>query len=591
MLISLTGCEQMQRPAQDFAQDPAVIARFDGGSITAQDIDAAILERPAVQRQVPVDDRVAWYEALVKEIATDRLLLAEAKLVGVADDPAFRDVARALRRQAVAEHFLRAQLPPLAPPSGTELQRYYAEHQDSYTQSARRLVSHLFLRRQVSVSREELLARAHALRQRALDGENFARLAEEHSASESRHQQGALGWIERGQIGLERELEQIIFGLRVGVPSQPIIAKDGVHLFVVKEAIPDKQFSFEEVKHSVVQRVQSEQRTAAIAALLDSLERPPETFILDQDADQDALATLLEAGDDQTVVLRIGHFELRLGQLRAQLVHTRRSNPGLSAVDLRQQAWQILHATRTQELVYQHLQRRQHLSSDLSSPISQESVETEVERARDRALLQLYRQRRLLQQINQDPRRLQAYYEQHKQRFSSPLKLRLRKLVVPLVSEAPAVMARLERFHGEATKAADTADRLESLAAEVGGTVESLDWKTLGELARESPKLARFVTRLEPGMYTPPFLNGERLELAQLLEKTAPAPPPFPMVRERVRDDYLENHVQALYAELRATVLREANFQVVHERLVRLDLGVPAELDLGNPSSGSVPTQ
>ena len=38
------------------------------------------------------------------------------------------------------------------------------------------------------------------LRERILRGENFQRLAQSESDSESRHRQGSIGWVVRGQL-------------------------------------------------------------------------------------------------------------------------------------------------------------------------------------------------------------------------------------------------------------------------------------------------------------------------------------------------------------------------------------------------------
>ena len=202
-----------------------------------------------------------------------------------------------------------------------------------------------------------------------------------------------------------------------------------------------------------------------------------------------------------------------------------------------------------------------------------------VRRTRDRALIQLYRQRRLQHKLDREPERLRAHYEQQKLRFSSPLKLRVRRLRVALSPQAAGVMARLERVYRDVqSKSADMPDTdtsLETLAAELDGSVETLEEKTLAALVQEAPKLARFVAGLEPGAYTPPFRTEAHLEMGQLLDRTAPVPLPFAVVRERVRQDYLRHYGQTVYAELRAAMLAQANFQIASDRLATLQLGVP----------------
>ena len=310
--LSLLASCGGQQTTQNSPQDPSVIAWFDGGTITEQDLDRAILARPAFQRQLPAENRAAWYETLVKELATDQLLLREAELIGLADDPAFRTIQRNIQRRFATERFLASHLPPPQPPSEKALRQYFEEHRDEYYRLAQRLVSHLFLQHKSGVSEQEVQATAQQIRARLLNGAAFSSLVEEYSASESRHRKGVLGWLKPEDV--EPAVAKIVFGLEMGLPSEPITTQDGVHLFLVDNVIAEKHFSFAEVKQLVAQRLAASQRQAAIEALLTTLAQPPDTFI----PDRETLHALSRAADPQALVLRIGHFRLSLGQLQAQ---------------------------------------------------------------------------------------------------------------------------------------------------------------------------------------------------------------------------------------------------------------------------------
>ncbi|GIK71497.1 MAG: hypothetical protein BroJett021_04850 [Chloroflexota bacterium] len=81
---------------------------------------------------------------------------------------------------------------------------------------------------------EETLALANELRQRLLDGEDFAQLAAEYSDDPgSAAQGGDLGWFSRGRM--VAPFEEAAFSLQVGEISEPIKSDFGYHIIEVLE--------------------------------------------------------------------------------------------------------------------------------------------------------------------------------------------------------------------------------------------------------------------------------------------------------------------------------------------------------------------
>ncbi len=77
-------------------------------------------------------------------------------------------------------------------------------------------------------------ARAESLRQRILNGEDFARLAKEYSQDlASRDNGGDLGWFEPDQ--LTESFRDALNYLMIGEVSQPVISSYGVHLLLVTD--------------------------------------------------------------------------------------------------------------------------------------------------------------------------------------------------------------------------------------------------------------------------------------------------------------------------------------------------------------------
>ena len=98
-----------------------------------------------------------------------------------------------------------------------DVQRYYDEHIDEYTQPAQVRVRHIFRPLAPSASESEeqgTVALVHQVRQRALGGENFGNLASEYSLGPGADSGGDLGYFERGQM--PEGIEQVAFSLENG---------------------------------------------------------------------------------------------------------------------------------------------------------------------------------------------------------------------------------------------------------------------------------------------------------------------------------------------------------------------------------------
>lgn len=558
----VVGCGPEGPPEQEAGTGPEVLAVYSGGTVTAEDVDQTILGTPTQEGRLAEEKTADWYEGLIRQIVADRLLLEEAKLLGVPEAPEFLASFDESRRQVMMEAYLARNPPRPEPVTNEDLRRTYDSHRERYSQPDRRYVLHIFRRREPGTSLDDLKAEVSGLRERLLQGESFARLAREHSDSETRHQGGTLGWVDPGKF--PPALDKLLFSLPVGTPSEPIPTADGVHLFLVESAIEAKSYAFEEVKTVIRRQLEAERSEEAMARLVEDLPLPPGSFV----ADPEELRALVRGGDPRAVVLRIGDYELHLGRFRTLVADRRASSGGQQQPDL---ALRLLRFLEQRERIY--------LQATAQGIDGDPQVVERLAELKDRDLVLFYRRRALDQKLTREPERLQAYYESNRMRFAAPLRLKLRRLTVPLAAgDANAAMARLE--HARAELDAGTTD-LEALASELGGSVEDLGWRTLKGLGPPGSQAQLLAADLEAGGHSPPFRTKSTLELLEAVERREPEPPPLASILDRVRAAYLEDHRQELYRAWLEEVLAEAELRIFQDRVEDLAAG-----ELQNPAAG-----
>lgn len=476
-------------------EDPEAVAVFEGGVITARELDRVLAalppgERPAVSWGDAVGGgegggAAGGLEELVRRMAARRLLAAQA---ASATGPAAARVAgwrREIELQATVELCLAELGGAAAAPTEEELRNRFAAQPEISRRPERRRVLHLFRRASADRPAGELVAEAEALRRRVAAGESFSELARRTSDSESRHTGGELGWLERGQLA--PELETAVFRLVPGVPSAPVATPEGVHLFLVEEVLPARSFSFDEVRAELARQVAAERRESAIAELL---------------------AQAPAAGPT--------------GSERLAAACRSRGLAGGARL-----------AERLQE----------------------------VEEA---ALAERLVEERLRELVAAEPERIAEHYRRHRRRYSTPLRLRLRRLRVPLRADANATMAALERLRVELDAGAA---ELDGRAATLGGEVEELGWLTLDELEACCGKAAFFAADLAAGAASPPWRGPDGLEMVQVVERRDPVPRLLEEVREQVIADLARLQTDELTRELENRLLEEAGFRLLSQRL------------------------
>jgi peptidyl-prolyl cis-trans isomerase D len=154
-------------------------------------------------------------------------------------------------------------------PSDAEIQSYYDNNLDRYTEAVSLRVSHVLLRTQ-DQDVADVQAQAESIVDEARNGADFAELARRYSEDEgTREAGGDLGEIARGQM--VPEFEGAAFALEQGEVSDPVASMFGVHVIKATEKTGGTTQTLEEVRDSIVDLLQQESADARASALAEAM--------------------------------------------------------------------------------------------------------------------------------------------------------------------------------------------------------------------------------------------------------------------------------------------------------------------------------
>lgn len=556
MLLALVACQNSTPPqavsTSRGAHDSRVIGQFGDLTVTAKDVDAYVLKLPADERPRPGQDLDAWYRNEVREILIQRLLHDEALKAGIRSEPEFAEKRLVAERQAVLSLCMRSRMSQLDPIDESALKAEYEDRKKQLSAPERRLVYNIFRRVGPGVTVEQARAEMESVRDRVLRGENFQRLATQLSDSETRHREGSLGWLRPGD--LPEGFEKVIFSLPEGVPGEPVVTREGVHLFYVDTILPTRELSFEEALPALrtrMQQARSEKTLKDLAGHVDaSFDMPG----------QDALVKLVKAGDDSVVLLRNKDYTLTLGELRGRLRQTlsreakgKRKLPHALPVEA---TWRFLEQMQLRERAYDYC------SAQGLAP--QKDVAAALDKWDSSVLVATQRQRRLLELARADESSLKSFYNDNIGRFSSPPLWGLRRLSLSLGDDAPQKFARLEQA------AAKGGIDLDALRTELGGEIDDLGLRSQADLATVQPKLPARIAPLSVGQLVAPYRTADKLEILQVTARKDAVPIPFAEAKERVAAAYVRQYTSELYDRLAKQLLPVDKLEIFPEALASL---------------------
>lgn len=315
---------------------PDVVARYDGGVVTADELEARLLqERPARRMPPPASDITTadWKREYARRIVAERTWFESMTDDEIAARPALVERLetghRVLFKSFVRDHELLLG----SPVHESEIRQLFEERADVLRVPESYTVRHAYIRVPDGSPQDVWgAALARAVEVRALmsaAGADLDSIIADNSDSEDASQGGWIRRLRLGVLDISASFEDGIQSLEPGEVSQPIKTKRGYQIVVLVDHHEERQLSYEEVRERLLNEIIARRRSDRLAELVDRL-RVEDPLEFD-------LAAFL-AGEPDEVVITGRDLAMTRGELQ-------RLEPGATAalqqaLDAESEQWQ-----------------------------------------------------------------------------------------------------------------------------------------------------------------------------------------------------------------------------------------------------------
>jgi peptidyl-prolyl cis-trans isomerase C len=222
-------------------------------------------------------DQIILKQKILNELIEERLLLSEAKKMGVEISPEvvedalqrvmldypqesfesqlkLQRISRSrfkdrIRTNLMIEKLISSVTMTVRTPSNEEIQKYYEDHKALFA------LQEQFHLEQIVVKSDE---DAQTVLAELSSGKSFGDLAREHSFSSDSGQGGDLGFVKKEEM--PKPVGEAMEKLAIGKPSRAIASDYGFHILLLKEKRPARQRTIEEVTAEIVKRLTQTER-------------------------------------------------------------------------------------------------------------------------------------------------------------------------------------------------------------------------------------------------------------------------------------------------------------------------------------------
>ena len=218
-----------------------------------------------------------------------------------------------MREQMAVRKMIMAKAEALAKPTDEEIQAFYKENKDGFSQGETVTASHILIKVEPTddaAAKAAKRERLEGLRKQLNEGADFAEIAKANSDCPSASAGGDLGSFGRGQM--VPAFEDAAFSQTVGTVGDVVETQFGFHLIKVTEHNTAKALEFDEVKTRISDILYSQKQQDAVKEYVDglrskaSIERfgaaPSEETQIQLDVDEEEVVEEAPAAEETVAV-------------------------------------------------------------------------------------------------------------------------------------------------------------------------------------------------------------------------------------------------------------------------------------------------
>jgi len=240
-----------------------IAARWDGGSITADEVRAAAQRLPTALREQFQTE--SGQREFVQAVLAKRLLHAEAQRRGLTEAPEVREQVRELEERLAIQALLEQASRARGGPTDDELKRYFESHRSEFRTPARVRITRLLFRG--SHDDKALKARVQAMRGRVQSKrEPLSKLVPLGDGPEVANG-GDVGWISEAN---DAESAAAL-GLKADEVSPVVETPSGFAVLIATQREEPRDATFEEVRQAIVTRYAPVQQRKVFDELVQQL--------------------------------------------------------------------------------------------------------------------------------------------------------------------------------------------------------------------------------------------------------------------------------------------------------------------------------
>ena len=238
----------------------------------SQVVDTKLLAQEARRRGITLPDgHVEQILAQIQQQAGGAEQLAKALQQGGMDIDHF---TTSILEGELARTLVSNEIQPSVEVTDEEIAEFYETNKGQFTTPEQVHARHILVKSSAQATEEQVAeaqAKAAKIRQRALDGEDFATLAEELSEGPSAARGGDLGFFTKDRM--VPPFAEAAFALQPGEISDVVKTRFGFHVITVEERREPTTHSLEQASSQIEAMVRQQKTGQAVGAVLDGLRR------------------------------------------------------------------------------------------------------------------------------------------------------------------------------------------------------------------------------------------------------------------------------------------------------------------------------